>query len=36
MDYLDYADELASVSEYYLYMSDGASIRIIDFVPEDV
>ena len=33
MDYIDYVDEFTSVSEYYLKMSDGASIRIIDFVP---
>lgn len=33
MIYLDYTDEFTSVSEYNVKMSDGAAIRVIDFIP---
>lgn len=36
MNYLEYTGESTSVSEYYIEMSDGASVKIIDFVPDNI
>jgi len=36
MDYSDYTDDTVSVKEYTVAVSDGARLKIIDFIPQGV